>query len=132
MDSKKQTQGRDIKFRSILRKPSGETYRIDFDVKDPSDESQESLGANILLASWLQFTGLKDKNGKGIYEGDILRYSDGNEQSTHQIYWEELTGRWFDKRLEDGDSQTSYDGFEFVTDCKVIGNIYENSELLKS
>lgn len=77
-----------------------------------------------------QFTGLHDKHGKEIYEGDILKYSDGSDVSHHRIFWDDKAARWMDKRLEDGDSSTAYDGFEFVRDCQIIGNIYQNPELV--
>jgi uncharacterized phage protein (TIGR01671 family) len=79
-----------------------------------------------------QFTGFKDKNAKDIYDGDILRYWDGTDKAHYKIYWDESQSRFFDTRLEDGDSQTNYDGFEFVKDCEVIGNIHENPELYET
>ena len=68
-----------------------------------------------------QCTGLKDKNGKLIYEGDIV---DDGEQYTKII---------FDKSCfcyDDGSG--FYDDLDFYyTHCKVIGNIHENPELLE-
>lgn len=78
----------------------------------------------------MQYTGFKDKNGKEIYDGDILKYSDGSDVSHHKIFFDEKIGRWSDVRMEDQDCQTTYDGFEFVGDCVVIGNIYENPDLI--
>lgn len=78
-----------------------------------------------------QFTGLTDRNGVEIYEGDITRvYSHGYE-STHLIEWGgeypafELSG-W------DGDCNgLHYCMCEADTEIEVIGNIHQNTELLE-
>ena len=79
----------------------------------------------------VEFAGLKDRNGKEIYEGDIL-YCSEDPGSTHLIKWFEEMGRWNYDRIEDGeDMHCHYDMKDFLLECKIIGNIYENPELLK-
>ena len=68
-----------------------------------------------------QCTGLKDKNGKLIYEGDIV---DDGEQYTKII---------FEKSCFCYDSGNGYyDDLAFYhTHCEIVGNIHENPELLE-
>ena len=70
----------------------------------------------------MQFTGLKDKNGKEIYEEDILRIGEG---LIREVYWDEDNSRWGMK------DQTTFGPIIFERWAEVIGNIYENPELLK-
>ncbi len=80
----------------------------------------------------LQFTGLKDKNSKEIYEGDIVKlYIYGSERIA-EIWFDE--GSFWVGNGKDKVGNTV--GFNFlissqIANIEIIGNIYENSELIK-
>ncbi len=72
----------------------------------------------------MQYTNLKDKNGKEIYEGDIFHI--GDEKIKYIVEWHDsgLKGRQYNNK--------SYVGIDhWHLDLEIIGNIYENPELLK-
>lgn len=72
-----------------------------------------------------QFTGLVDKNGKEIYEGDYLRDSFG--EIFEVIFG---NGRWIDKAVNGGSEMQLYRGNGGVAEYKeVVGNIYDTPEL---
>ena len=75
----------------------------------------------------MQYTGLKDKNNKEIYEGDIL--SDGNDEKPYKVIFENGS---FRAEFEGDFEEYSFDLIDVVAQgCEVVGNIYENSELIK-
>lgn len=83
---------------------------------------------------YIQFTGLHDKNGKEIYEGDILAYT--REEQIISIRWDGSGANWqfdeHDNSFDDGVGRGNW-GFNFgvAKHCEIIGNIHENPELLK-
>ena len=75
----------------------------------------------------MQYTGLKDKNNKEIYEGDVLFESFGERY--YKVVFENGS---FRAEFEGDFEEYSFDLIDVVAQgCEVVGNIYENPELIK-
>jgi uncharacterized phage protein (TIGR01671 family) len=120
---------REIKFRA-WNKTEKKMYQMEvFSINNPEVE-------------FLQFTGLKDKNGKEIYEGDICTIADGMMYSKsvgtmvagkYLVYWNDDRWGLKDSNGDDYDTGDYYRGDDINNwnESEIIGNIYENPDLLQ-
>lgn len=119
---------REIKFRGKSTKYNGWLFWTIFD-NPPIGLIPESIG---------EFTDLKDKNGKEIFEGDIVKYikHDGYliNDFIAEIFWKDVqwsignaNNKMYDIDLAEIDELED----DLLNHLEVIGNIYENPKLLK-
>lgn len=89
----------------------------------------KDLGVNAKIDDFelMQSTGLHDKNGKEIFEGDIVKMA--KDVYSDPTYYEIVRHRGGAYRLES--NQHGCELWLRHTNCEVIGNIYENPELLE-
>lgn len=80
----------------------------------------------------MQFTGLKDRKGVEIYEGDRIEWSEGEDDIQHYtVRWSDAIAAFFLDSDEDPEYSGTFNLFS-LSALTVIGNIYENPELLNS
>lgn len=75
----------------------------------------------------MQFTGLLDKNGKEIYEGDVIQ--DGDEPQDYEVSFN--SGSFWAEEIIPLQGGSMISLYDVRGHCEIIGNIYENKDLLK-
>jgi len=118
---------RKVKFRA-WDKVNKEMYEVKFLEWEQRGKKRVSPADPIM-----QFTGLLDKNGKEIYEGDIVRWKDpygASQKYTQQVIFSDgcFKVSHFNEPLSEAMRMSQ--GGE-ITEMEVIGNAYENPALLK-
>jgi len=131
---------RGIKFRVWNTKWDTMIYKSEGKGYDPVIHLDGSVTGTMISQNtfkWMQYTGLKDKNGKEIYEGDIIRNSGYPELCIVEFIEGQWIGRYYPQSItitKDQRDKSHYIGLSFyVTErnsIEVLGNIYENPELL--
>jgi uncharacterized phage protein (TIGR01671 family) len=105
-----------------------ETKEIEvFETYEEISELFLALSADDGFYSIMQSTGLFDKHGKEIFEGDIVKMA--KDVYSEPTYYEIVRHRGGAYRLES--NQHGCELWLRHTNCEVIGNIYENPELLE-
>lgn len=95
-------------------------------------DGQQMNDVHFTNLELLQFSGLKDKNGKEIYEGDIVEYDIRAIWKGVQV--SKLWEVYFDKdELKFlGKNNSPIQTISLTKECKIIGNIYQHPELIKN
>lgn len=138
---------REIKFRAYssnnhkMYPVSNIEWDIDGRIWVTADDGKNGIELIDEEAHLMQYTGLHDKNGREIYEGDIVRVQetmDGGRivclEAIASVLWNKERGCWgceggFEGHLADYSFGTKLNVMGNV--CEVVGNIYENPELLE-
>lgn len=90
----------------------------------------KNLGVNAKIDEFelMQSTGLFDKNGKEVFVGDIIKCTRG---CLHEVYIEKEYGGTYIGGMPAIYLKGIREGYAWTGDEKIIGNIYENPELLE-
>ena len=120
---------REIKFRAWVGEPGdGRMCTMGFSISG-NGTILDRNGRSVRVDGVMQFTGLLDKNGKEIYEGDIFQfhYNDGPGGRGVVFWHDEMAAYMWHPADHDESMSTLMPEYQVM---EVIGNIYETPELI--
>lgn len=127
---------KDIKFRAYLS-GGGEPIETTIIYSEPFPAIfWKNIEDYPLKVDVVQFTGLVDKNGKDIYQGDVVEYTSKAENGIAYITNEKnvsisLSMIWISQDTSSPRYSESIEYFGYKDELKIIGNIHQNPEFLK-
>lgn len=130
----KRTDNGEWAFGDLIREPYGTVIQYyEDEIKEKGNcaktDSKKRIKVTVDSETVCRYTGLTDKNGGKIFEGDICEihssYID-EEDGLFVIEWDEYCAKTV---LSGEDLKVDFDAFS-GSDCEVVGNIYDNPELI--
>lgn len=123
---------REIKFRAwdgskMLHSENGDFYLMPYGLCDVPSSTGHEFTSHVYPL--MQYTGLKDKNGADIYEGDVVVVTEPSENGFPEIKHKPVAVGWVIGGFGLGyvsNTMPDYWGYE------IIGNIYQNPELIQT
>lgn len=125
---------REIKFRAWDKEEDRFWYFTLQEILERRMDYRGSFDEKILLGDKQQYTGLKDNNGKEIYEGDIVEAEYCIDGCLYYIEDEYGVIQWDDEKCGFNlifKDQLAPSPISYYVSFEVVGNIYENSDLLE-
>ena len=100
-----------------------------YHIINPNDEN---TAYPIDIETVGQYTGLTDNNGKKIFEGDIVKFTDDDgDYSNYEVYFDNNLVAFMTKELPCGGIDDMSEWGKWRKRYKIIGNIHDNPELLE-
>lgn len=119
---------KEIKFRAW----DGEDMYIPEIQENEQGENINDWFTSFRNVTLMQYTGLKDKNGKEIYEGDVVEYLERGMKNCvgiGQVTWNK--DGWNVEGFYDGSQDEPGRAFSENAQLEIIGNVWENPELIE-